>query len=190
MPLDIFGWIESVWVLVGICWAVAALRSKSAARRERLWTRVVHLAIMTVACVLLFHGAARVGVLGSRLLPEYDWIGWAGLGMTVVGCAFAVWARLLLGSNWSGTVSVKQNHEFVRTGPYAVVRHPIYSGLLLGVLGTALALGEVRGLVALGLAFIGWYTKSRAEEQFLVEHFGGAYVRYRREVKQLIPFIL
>jgi protein-S-isoprenylcysteine O-methyltransferase Ste14 len=190
MLLDVWRWIETVWMLVGCCWMVGALRSKPAARHERLRTRVVHLAIMTVACVLLFSSSTRIGVLGSRFLPEYNGIGWAGLGITVAGCAFAVWARILLGTNWSARVGVKQNHQFVRTGPYAVVRHPIYAGLLLAILGTALALGEVRGLIALGLALIGWFTKARAEEQFLVEHFGGAYVRYCREVKQLIPFIL
>jgi protein-S-isoprenylcysteine O-methyltransferase Ste14 len=187
---DVWRWIETVWTLVGIYWLLGALRSKPAARRERLRSQAAHLAIITAACVLLFSSSSRVGVLGSRLLPEYNWLGWAGLGITVAGCAFAVWARVLLGTNWSALVSVKQNHEFIRTGPYAVVRHPIYAGFLLGFLGTALALGEVRGLLALGLALVGWFTKSRAEERFLVEHFGDAYVRYRREVKQLIPFVL
>jgi protein-S-isoprenylcysteine O-methyltransferase Ste14 len=190
MTLEVGRWIESVWLLVGVCWLVAALRSKPVARREKLLTRVGHLAIMTAACILLFSGWARVGALGDRFLSESDRVGWAGLGLTVVGCAFAVWARLWLGANWSATVTRKQDHELVRSGPYAVVRHPIYAGFLLAILGTALALGEVRGLVALALAFVGWFTKARTEERFLVEEFGAAYLRYRREVKQLIPFVL
>jgi protein-S-isoprenylcysteine O-methyltransferase Ste14 len=190
MAPDVWHWIESVWLLVGICWLVAALWAKPVARRERLLTRVVHLAIMTVACVLLFSRSARVGVLGARLLPESAGIGWAGLCLTVAGCAFAVWARAWLGRNWSATVTRKQDHELVRSGPYAVVRHPICAGLLLAILATALALGEVRGLVALALAFVGWFTKARTEERFLVEEFGDPYLRYRREVKQLIPFVL
>jgi protein-S-isoprenylcysteine O-methyltransferase Ste14 len=143
-----------------------------------------------VACVLLFSRWARVGVLGARLLPASDGTAWAGLCLTAAGCAFAVWARACLGANWSATVTRKQNHELVRGGPYAVVRHPIYAGLLLAVLGTALALGEVRGLAALALAFVGWFTKARTEERFLAEEFGDAYARYRREVKRLIPFVL
>jgi protein-S-isoprenylcysteine O-methyltransferase Ste14 len=190
MAPDVWRWTESAWLLVGIYWLVTALRAKPVARRERLLTRVVHLAIMTVACVLLFSGSARVGVLGARPLPESAGSGWAGLGLTVAGCAFAVWARAWLGPNWSATVTRKQGHELVRSGPYAVVRHPIYAGLLLAILGTALALGEVRGLVALALAFVGWFTKARTEERFLVEEFGDRYLRYRREVKQLIPFVL
>jgi protein-S-isoprenylcysteine O-methyltransferase Ste14 len=190
MTLDVWSCIESVWLLVGLYWLVAALWSKPVARREQLLTRVVHLAIMTVACVLLFSSSTKVGVLGARLLPEAAGIGWAGLCMTVAGCVFAAWARVCLGPNWSGTATRKQNHELVRRGPYALVRHPIYAGFLLAILGTALALGEVRGLVALALAFVGWLTKARTEERLLAEEFGGAYARYRREVKQLIPFIL
>jgi protein-S-isoprenylcysteine O-methyltransferase Ste14 len=190
MTPDVCRWIESLWLLVGIYWLVAVLWSKPVARREKLLTRVVHLAIMTVACVLLFSRSARVGVLGARFLPESDAVGWAGLCLTAAGCAFAVWARVCLGPNWSATVTRKQNHELVRSGPYAVVRHPIYAGFLLAILGTALALGEVRGLAALALAFVGWFTKARTEERLLVEEFGDAYARYRREVKQLIPFIL
>jgi protein-S-isoprenylcysteine O-methyltransferase Ste14 len=95
----------------------------------------------------------------------------------------------MLGSNWSGTVTVKQNHELIRSGPYAIVRHPIYSGFLLGLLGTALSVGEARGLIALALAFVGWFVKARVEEQFMVEQFNGDYVRYIRDVKRLIPFV-
>src|ERR1700745_3785428 len=127
MRLDVGRWIETVWLLVGVCWLVAALRSKPVARRERWLTRIGHLAIMTAACVLLFSPSARVGVLGDRLLPESDVVGWAGVGLTVVGCAFAVSARLWLGPNWSATVTRKQDHELVCSGPYAVVRHPIYA---------------------------------------------------------------
>jgi protein-S-isoprenylcysteine O-methyltransferase Ste14 len=190
MTLNVGRWIETVWLLVGVCWLMAALRSKPVARREKPLTRLVHLAIMSVAFGLLFSRSARVGALGDRFLPESDGVGWAGLGLAVAGCAFAVWARLWLGTNWSATVTRKQDHELVRSGPYAVVRHPIYAGLLLAMLGTALALGEVRGLVGLALAFVGWFTKARTEERFLVEEFGAAYLRYRREVKQLIPFAL
>src|SRR5262249_13577852 len=136
-----------------------------------------------------FSSSTGVGILSARLFPEDSRLAWAGLGLTVAGCAFAVWARALLGSNWSATVTVKQDHQLIRRGPYTIVRHPIYSGFLLGVLGTALALGEVRGLVALAVAFAAWHIKARTEEQFLVEQFGDAYVGYRRDVKQLIPFV-
>jgi protein-S-isoprenylcysteine O-methyltransferase Ste14 len=190
MPLDAWRWIEWVWTLVGIYWLVAALRSKRVVRRQNRPSRVIHLTVMTAALLLLFSRSTRVWLLGARLFPEQSWIGWAGLCITVAGCAFAVWARVLLGSNWSATVTVKQDHELIRSGPYALVRHPVYSGFLFAILGTSLALGEVRGVIALALAFAGWFVKARTEERFLLEQFGDAYARYCREVRQLIPFIL
>jgi protein-S-isoprenylcysteine O-methyltransferase Ste14 len=102
----------------------------------------------------------------------------------------AVWARVFLGANWSATVTIKQDHEIIRNGPYALVRHPIYSGFLLGMLGTAIAIGEVRGLIAWGLAFLGWWLKLQTEERFLLEQFGTQYLKYRKETKALIPFVL
>jgi protein-S-isoprenylcysteine O-methyltransferase Ste14 len=189
MPRDLWGWIEWVWLAVGVYWLAAALRSKPVARREGLWLRVCHTGLLAAALALLFSDATRVGVLGTRLLPASDWTGGVGLGLTAAGCAFAVWARAWLGSDWSGMVTLKRDHRLVRTGPYAVVRHPIYAGLLLGLLGTALAVGEVRGLPALVLAFAAWHRKARTEEQFLEEQFPQDYPDYRCDVKQLIPFV-
>jgi protein-S-isoprenylcysteine O-methyltransferase Ste14 len=190
MPPEIYRWIDWVWMLVGICWLIGAIRSKPVARRERWPVRVFHVAILAIALGLLFSQSSRIGPLAERFVPEDRRLAWVGLGVTVAGCAFALWARLVLGRNWSAAVSVKQHHELIRSGPYAIVRHPIYSGLLLGIMGTALALGEVRGLAALALAFAAWFTKARREERFLVEQFDGAYVSYRQKVKRLIPFVL
>jgi protein-S-isoprenylcysteine O-methyltransferase Ste14 len=189
VTFDFIRWIDYTWLAVGIYWLIGALRSKPAARREERSSRAFHLAIMTVAFALMFKDSTGVGFLGARILPESDAIGWAGFGLTAAGCAFAVWARARLGTNWSGTVARKEGHELIRDGPYAIARHPIYAGGLLGLLGTALVVGEVRGLLALALAFVGWFRKARAEERFMVEAFGGEYMTYRREVKQLIPFI-
>jgi protein-S-isoprenylcysteine O-methyltransferase len=95
----------------------------------------------------------------------------------------------MLGGNGSATVTVKPDHRLIRQGPYTIVRHPIYTGFLLGLLGTALALGELRGIVGLALAFIGWRMKSRLEEAFMAAQFGAEYTEYQREVKALIPFV-
>jgi protein-S-isoprenylcysteine O-methyltransferase Ste14 len=114
---------------------------------------------------------------------------WLGLIMLAAGIAFAVWARHDLGRNWSGTVTVKQNHELIRSGPYRLVRHPIYTGLLLAILGTAIAFGEWRGLLAFGLLTGSLLLKLRIEERFMSESFPKEYARYRAEVPALIPFI-
>jgi protein-S-isoprenylcysteine O-methyltransferase Ste14 len=187
---NIYQFASWIWVATGIVWLISALASKPTARSEPVWSRVMHLAIMTAAFFLLFYPKLPIGPLAWRFVPDSPVIAWAGLALTFAGCLFAVWARLLLGGNWSASVTVKQNHTLIRKGPYTIVRHPIYSGFLLGMLGTALALGQVRGIAGLILASMGWHMKSRVEEAYMIEQFGAAYVAYRREVKALIPFVL
>jgi len=178
-----------VWIAVGIFWLAAALKSKPVTRRQTVWARVSHISIMCVGFALVFGGPLLVGPLSWRALPDWPALGWAGFALTITGLAFTVWARFVLGGNWSGTVTIKQDHELVRRGPYAVVRHPIYTGALLALLGTAMALGEVRGFVGLVVVFIGWRGKSWKEEAFMRDQFGEQYTQYEREVKGLIPFI-
>ena len=114
---------------------------------------------------------------------------WLGLLMVIAGLAFAVWARAHLGRNWSGTVTVKENHELVRSGPYGIVRHPIYTGLLLAILGTAIVVGEWRGLLALCFLTITFLLKLRREERFMEESFPDTYPSYRAQVPALIPLL-
>src|SRR5205814_7527021 len=104
--------------------------------------------------------------------------------------AFSVWARVYLGGNWSAAVAVKADHELIRTGPYRYARHPIYTGILVALAGTALARGEWRGLVALAFAFLGLWRKLSLEEALLTEVFGAQYADYQANVPALIPFLL
>jgi protein-S-isoprenylcysteine O-methyltransferase len=182
--------IFGIWIAVGIVWLFAAMGQKRAARSEAAATRILHMALMIVAFGLLFSPRLSIGVLAWRVVPDAPAVEWVGLALTLAGCGIAVWARLLLGGNWSASVTVKEDHRLIRRGPYTVVRHPIYSGFLLGLLGTALALGQLRGFVGLVLAFLGWRMKSRIEEAFMIEQFGAEYRQYEREVKALIPFVL
>ncbi len=109
----------------------------------------------------------------------------------MAGLAFStVAARRHLGRNWSGTVTLKEDHELIRTGPYRRARHPIYTGMLVGFIGSAISLGEVRGVVAVGLVIVAFLIKIRLEERWMTESFGDAYRRYRTEVKALIPYLL
>ena len=190
MPLDVSGAIQAVWVTVGIVWAIGAFVTKTTKRMEAPGPRSVHIALVAAAFFLLFSTRARLGPLVWRFMPESHASAYAGLALTVAGAALAIWARVFLGGNWSSSVTIKENHKLVRTGPYAVVRHPIYSGFLLAMAGTAIALGEARGLLALILAFLAWRLKSRVEEGFMIEQFGAEYEEYERQVKALIPFVL
>jgi protein-S-isoprenylcysteine O-methyltransferase len=123
-------------------------------------------------------------------VPESAGSAYAGLALTIAGAAFAVWARVFLGGNWSSSVTIKENHTLVRTGPYSVVRHPIYSGFLLAVTGTAIAAGEARSFLALVLIFVAFRLKLQVEEGFMIEQFGAEYEEYAHHVKALIPFVL
>jgi len=113
-----------------------------------------------------------------------------GIVLCATGIAIAIWARRVLGTNWSGIITLKQDHELIRRGPYRVVRHPIYSGVLLGAAGSFLALlPTVQGAICMLFLFAGLRLKSLFEESLLSRHFPGEYPQYRREVKALIPFV-
>src|SRR5581483_5640068 len=105
-------------------------------------SRLFHLALAALGFALLSRRVFTQGWLGTRFVPESHSLALAGLGITIAGCAFAIWARVMLGSNWSGRATVKADHELITQGPYALARHPIYTGLLLACVGTALACGE------------------------------------------------
>jgi protein-S-isoprenylcysteine O-methyltransferase Ste14 len=103
---------------------------------------------------------------------------------------FAVWARGYLGSNWSRSVTIKQDHQLIVSGPYAVVRHPIYTGILGGFVGSAIAIGQIRGIVVLLMIALVLWAKLRLEEQWMRSQFGATYQDYSRHVAALVPYIL
>ncbi len=178
-----------LWLAWLAYWMVAAANVKAVRRREAFATRFGHVALSVLAAALLAFPDRRLPWLDQRFLPPTIIAYWLGLLMLAVGIAFAVWARRYLGRNWSGTVTVKQNHELIRSGPYRLVRHPIYTGLLLAILGTAVAFGEWRGLLAFALLTGSLLLKLRIEERFMSESFPKEYARYRAEVPALIPHI-
>ena len=179
-----------LWLAWLAYWVVAARNVKATSRREGLATFLLHRAFVVVGVLLLVVGPQRFHWLNERFVPPTMVAYWLGLFAVAAGLAFAVWARVYLGRNWSATVTIKQDHELVHTGPYGVVRHPIYTGILLALLGTAIAIGEWRGLLALASITIGFLFKIRTEERFMDEIFGERYARYRAEVPALIPFIV
>jgi len=189
MQPDLHSYANAAWIAVGLVWAVGALTTKHTARNETAVSLLFHLLLATAGFSLAFRNV-RYGPLGWQFVPDSAFIAYSGLALTIAGCALAIWARIFLGRNWSAAVTIKHNHTIIRGGPYAIVRHPIYSGGLLALLGNAFVVGEVRGLVALVLVFIAWWTKLSVEEKFLSEQFGAEYAQYQREVKALIPFVL
>jgi protein-S-isoprenylcysteine O-methyltransferase Ste14 len=184
-----FGWMLAVlWVGWLIYWTVASSGVKPTARTTGWQNQIAYSAPLWAAAILLVN--RHLGPLSARFLPERFWLEAAGVILTAAGLGFAIWARRHLGTNWSGEVTVKRDHELIRSGPYALARHPIYTGLALAFAGTAVAIGEWRGLLALALAVASFWYKLRIEERVMRETFGSAYDDYARDVKALIPFLL
>jgi protein-S-isoprenylcysteine O-methyltransferase Ste14 len=176
----IFGAIYVAWIVLGLVWVAGGLGNKRTARDESSSSRAQHLVLTLIGSGLLFG-------LAPRHAEAQPLTGATGLALTLAGVAFAIWARLTIGRNWSAMVTVKESHELVRRGPYRIVRHPIYTGILLAMLGSAIAFGRWSGYLGFAIAFVAFKQKSLTEEHFMVEQFGEAYVRYRTEVKALIP---
>jgi protein-S-isoprenylcysteine O-methyltransferase Ste14 len=182
--------IEIAWIVFCAYWFIMAFGVKRAVKRQSWSSRLLHIVVGVVAYMLLFAQHVNWGPLSIRFVPdERAWV-IAGVALTYAGVALAIWARAILGGNWSATVTVKQDHSLVRRGPYSAVRHPIYSGLLLAGLGTALAIGEVHSLLAVVIGVAGFYAKSKLEERFMIEEFGKAYEEYRQRTWALVPFVL
>lgn len=178
-----------MWVAVFLLWAIAGRTSKQTVSAQEHWKGRAAACVVLFGWFLLFNRTWTLGPLSTRLIPETPATRYLGLASTLLGLAFAVCARFSIGRNWSAFVTLQADHRVVRTGPYAIVRHPIYSGFMLASLGTAIVLGVEAGLVGTALVIGAWGYKSRLEEAFLIEHFGGEYEEYRRRVKGLIPFV-
>jgi len=178
------------WLGLGLFWAIRAAGAKRPLRRESADSRLYHVLLMIAAFALLFRADLRIGQLGWRIVAPSLPAAYIGLGLTLLGAGVAIWARSALGANWSAEVTVKENHSFVQRGPYRLVRHPIYAGGLLAMLGTAIVYGAAGCFAAVLLAFVGWWLKARREEEFMTQQFGDDYRCYQRNVRQLIPFLL
>jgi protein-S-isoprenylcysteine O-methyltransferase Ste14 len=174
------GWIAYWWL--------SSLRVKRIVREESVGSRLTHMLPLMIAAILLASPGLRLGLLDGQVLTPSVATFWTGAAITAAGLLFSVWARVHLGANWSGTVTIKESHELVTTGPYAIVRHPIYTGLLLGLIGSAIALERWRGVLAVVIALVGILHKLRIEERWMTEQFGDTYRAYAARVPRLIPF--
>lgn len=179
--------IPTLWLVWLTYWLIAAGGTKADRRTETLASRLTHMLPLALGAALMFSRRLTDIWLYDRIFPLAEACFWLGTIMTVLGLAFSIWARVHLGRNWSGTVTLKQDHELIRTGPYGIVRHPIYTGLLFAMLGTAIALNEWRGVVALALIAAAFVRRCRLEERWLAEIFPDSYARYRAQVPALIP---
>lgn len=176
-----------MWVVFSIYWEIAAKNTSEVKRSESRISRGVHLALISIGQILIF---LPVPGLRARFLPQSTALITVSLIFQLGFFAFAVWARQMLGRNWSGAVTAKLDHELVRTGPYRFVRHPIYSALLGIYATTALISGEVHGLAGVGIVCLAYWRKIGMEEAYMRELFGADYSRYQQETAAVIPGVL
>jgi len=178
-----------VWIAFLLYWQIKAAGTKTTQRLEPAASRILRALTFLIVIVLLSTTRIPLRWLYRELWPSGIWPFWIGAAVTVAGLLFAVWAREHLGSNWSRAVTIKQGHELITTGPYAVVRHPIYTGILTGFLGTAIALSQVRGFICFVLVFLVFWAKLRMEEQWMRSQFGETYATYAHQTAALVPYL-
>jgi protein-S-isoprenylcysteine O-methyltransferase Ste14 len=179
-----------VWIAFLLYWQIKAIDTKTTRRLEPAASRILRVLIFLIAIVLLSTTRIPLHWLYLPLWPVGFLPFWLGAAVTIAGLLFAVWAREHLGSNWSRSVTIKQGHELITTGPYAVVRHPIYTGILTGFLGMAIAISQVRGFIVLVLIFLAFWIKLRMEEEWMRSQFGETYATYARQTAALVPYLL
>ena len=170
------------WAAFWIYWLVAAFSTK---RGRVAWSHELRIrAVIVVFTILLI----RLGAFRDHGLNSSPWRAWVGLVLFADGLAFAIWARLHIGRNWGSPMSQKHETELVISGPYRRVRHPIYSGILLALIGTAVALSWA-WLIAVALAGLYFLYSAFVEERNLTEQLPDTYPAYKRTTKMLVPFI-
>jgi protein-S-isoprenylcysteine O-methyltransferase Ste14 len=179
-----------VWILFVVYWQIKAIRTKTTQRLEPAASRILRVLIFVVAIALVSTTRIPLPWLYHPLWPVGLLPFWLGAVVTIAGLLLAVWARVHLGRNWSRSVTIKQDHELITTGPYATVRHPIYTGILTGLLGTAIALCQVRGFITLALFFLAFWIKLRMEEEWMRSQFGEPYDAYANRTAALVPYLL
>jgi protein-S-isoprenylcysteine O-methyltransferase Ste14 len=175
------GWLAS--------WLIAALWASPAAKRPALREEAVYRVLTIAGGLLMFVQFPRDGSRPLLFWLPPVWLDWVLLAVVLGGMAFAWWARIHLGKLWSGRVTRKDDHRIVDTGPYGIVRHPIYTGLLVALYATALAFPGPFNFLGVAVLTIAFVVKYRLEERFLMQELGaGAYEAYRRRVPALVPF--
>ena len=178
------------WVVFWLYWSVSGWRLHTPKRTVSWAFTIPNTLLLYVGFVLMLIQRNLFAPLGIRLAPSTDWLQATSTMLVVLGVAFAIWSRFVLGVNWSATVRIHADQHVIRTGPYAYVAHPIYTGISLAALGTALVGGTLGNALGFTLIVVSLCSKGLMEERLMRVEFGAAYVDYRRGVKFIVPFIL
>jgi protein-S-isoprenylcysteine O-methyltransferase Ste14 len=181
--------VAILWLAWLASWIAAAFQSAPTARRPPWREEAFYRGLTIAGGFLLFAGSGRIRLFHLRLWEAGYEVDWLLVAIVLLGLLFTLWARLYLGSLWSSSVTKKADHHIVDTGPYGIVRHPIYTGLIVASFATAVLEGTAAGLAGAVFITLGFAVKARLEESFLGEHLGAeSYDSYRRRVPMLVPF--
>jgi protein-S-isoprenylcysteine O-methyltransferase Ste14 len=174
----------ALWLVFAVYWSLAAKDKAASKDSESVWSRRLHLLLVNAGALLLL---LRVPGLTQRFLPlAVEWVA-GGLLIEIGSLLLAISARRHLGSNWSGEVRIAAGHQLIRTGPYRILRHPIYTAVLGMYLGTAIVFGEMHSLIGIVLVGLAYWRKIGMEERALSQAFGAEYEDYRRQTSALLP---
>jgi len=180
------------WLAFIAYWVIASIGIKRDASRQGsplVWIGGRLLLVVIIVLLVRRHYIAVLQTAINGFTLTHPTVQAIGAGLCVAGLALAIWARATLGANWSASPATKASHELVTSGPYRRVRHPIYTGMLVMMLGTACIAGIVGVLVLVAFAVVvAW--RIRVEERLMVELFPGVYEEYRKRTRALVPFIL
>jgi protein-S-isoprenylcysteine O-methyltransferase Ste14 len=178
------------WIVLLLVWLPGYFISKPTVRTPHRVRQFVASLLFAGAYLLLFSTRATAGgPLATSVTPRLPLLGQIGLALDLAGVALAIWARLTLGRNWSGMITVKQDHELVQAGPYASIRHPIYTGLLTGLAGTALTIGWLASYLGVVSGLVAILVRVNDEEALMAQEFPESHKAYRQRTKKLIPFV-
>ena len=182
--------LRASWIVTGLIWVFASVFSKPTVKTGSPKARLLYLVLAAAGGFCIGDKVLHWGWLDERFLPHSATILLVGALLTAVGCLFAIWARAVLGSNWSGGPAVKEEHILVQKGPYALTRHPIYTGFLTAVIGTSVAVARYRAILGVLLVLLSILIKIAQEEKLMAESFPKDYPQYRNRVRALVPWIL
>jgi protein-S-isoprenylcysteine O-methyltransferase Ste14 len=181
------------WFVFFIYWGMSVIydvirgKTKRTERRQSIIVTIFQNLFLYIAFILIYISSIAPYPLNIRLLPNSSIILVVGFALASAGIGFAIWARYQLGGNWSGTIQLKEHHTLVTTGPYGIVRHPIYSGITLLVIGSAIFAGNISGLLAIVSVAIFSLMRISAENKLMLTAFGKKYNEYSKRVKAYIP---
>jgi protein-S-isoprenylcysteine O-methyltransferase Ste14 len=179
--------VSVIWLAWLAIWLAASLDRKHTRVRDTLFSRMVQLITGAAIYLLMFSRDLPLAWLDARVVPGVPALEAFGISLTILGIVFSLWARIHLGRNWSGAVRIGEDHELIRSGPYARIRHPIYSGLLLALAGSSLVMGNWRSFAAVIVGFLGFAFKAKREERLLSREFGSAFELHRRQTGFFLP---